>query len=297
MAINFFRKYGGVDEVQIIISRASLCTLPFETNSFFSYFFVHFLHLKTVDQRRTSWTSCLILIKINEITSNWNHLNEERKYFDPIRNYMSSSILLVNTRNLIFNRNWYIFIKKRIVIGKIVRVERREESKRRWDGGKKSLLTTIVFSWNWTVAIFHPLLSQSLFSLAVFYRQKLCIREIFFTDSPTPFCGIKVFVISSVIARIDPKINRLGKVNPSRRKWNYYFFYFSKFRPITLSRFALIISFEWEFDRWNFALKFICWLDFSFACGRVKGISKIRFFKWNNSIRKVIYSIFKFWIL
>lgn len=34
----------------------------------------------------------------------WNHLNEERKYFDPIRNYMSSSILLVNTRNLIFNR-------------------------------------------------------------------------------------------------------------------------------------------------------------------------------------------------
>lgn len=29
-----------------------------------------------------------------------------------------------------------------------------------------------------------PPLSRSLFSLAVFYRQKLCIREIFFTDSP-----------------------------------------------------------------------------------------------------------------
>lgn len=38
-----------------------------------------------------------------------------------------------------------------------------------------------------------PPLSRSLFSLAVFYRQKLCIREIFFTDSPPSILRDKSF--------------------------------------------------------------------------------------------------------
>lgn len=99
--------------------------------------------------------SCLVLVKINKIKNRWNYLERREETF---HSNPKLYILFINTWNLIFNRkkiDWkisilstiLIFIKKRIVIVRIVHVRgRKEEVKRRWDRGEKSLLTTIVFS-------------------------------------------------------------------------------------------------------------------------------------------------------
>lgn len=181
--------------------------------------------------------SCLVLVKINKIKNRWNYLERREETF---HSNPKLYILFINTWNLIFNRkkiDWkisilstiLIFIKKRIVIVRIVHVRgRKEEGKRRWDRGEKSLLTTIVFSWNWTVAIFHspPLsLPKLIFSRGVLSPETLHPWNLFHGFSNSILWDRSFRDLESVIARIDPKIDRLEKVNPSRRKWNLFFFF------------------------------------------------------------------------
>lgn len=200
----------------------------------------------------------------------WNYLNKKRRY-------------LLQSWNLTFKSKFsggsIVDIRTSRDKGQLVTVQvggREEEGSKRemrwWQKKKekKSLLTTIL---KLNRCHFPPLLSPEAYFLSrCFIARNFASVKSFsrILLPPTPFCGIEVFVISRVIARIDPKMDRWKKlIEGSGQASEIIFFFFLSLRVSqsdnALSRFVLITLLLREKYAWTgnrivgiFALRFRC---------------------------------------